>query len=280
VVGNDPNPELVAQLSQEMYNNDVLESLVLSLAKIEFEAKKDVAQIFNNLLRRQIGTRFPTVEYICKKESILFVLQKGYEAHDIALNCGMILRECIRNEPLARILLYSDQFVKYFEYVQLSTFDIASDAFATFKELLTRHKTMVADYLQTNYDTFVEHYATLLDSDNYVTKRQSLKLLGEILLDRANFHVMTRYIANPDNLKLMMNLLRHKSRNIQYEAFHVFKVFVANPNKSRPVLDILRKNQEKLVTFLGTFHMDRTEDQQFIDEKAFLIKQIQELPAV
>ena len=57
-----------------------------------------------------------------------------------------------------------------------------------------------------------------------MTKRQSLKLLGEILLDRANFKVMTRYIENEANLKTMMNLLRDKSKNIQFEAFHVFKV--------------------------------------------------------
>jgi calcium binding protein 39 len=48
--------------------------------------------------------------------------------------------------------------------------------------------------------------------------------LGELLLDRHNFNVMTRYISNPDNLKLMMNMLREKSRSIQFEAFHVFKV--------------------------------------------------------
>ena len=50
------------------------------------------------------------------------------------------------------------------------------------------------------------------------------QLLGELLLDRHNFTIMTRYISNPDNLKLMMNMLREKSRNIQFEAFHVFKV--------------------------------------------------------
>ena len=43
-------------------------------------------------------------------------------------------------------------------------------------------------------------------------------------MDRHNFTTMTRYINNPDNLKLMMNMLREKSRNIQFEAFHVFKV--------------------------------------------------------
>ena len=50
------------------------------------------------------------------------------------------------------------------------------------------------------------------------------QLLGELLLDRHNFTTMTKYISNPENLKLMMNMLREKSRNIQFEAFHVFKV--------------------------------------------------------
>ncbi len=85
---------------------------------------------------------------------------------------------------------------------------------------------MVANFLETNYDKFFENYQKLLISENYVTRRQSLKLLGELLLDRYNFTVMTRYISNPDNLKLMMNMLREKSRNIQFEAFHVFKVYI------------------------------------------------------
>ena len=50
-------------------------------------------------------------------------------------------------------------------------------------------------------------------------------MLGELLLDRYNFSVMTKYITNPDNLKQQMNLLKEKSKNIQFEAFHVFKVY-------------------------------------------------------
>lgn len=38
---------------------------------------------------------------------------------------------------------------------------------------------------------------------------------------------MTKFISNPENLKMMMNLLREKSKNIQFEAFHVFKVLFA-----------------------------------------------------
>jgi len=268
---------LLAQLSQEMYNSNLLLILIKNLHRIDFEGKKDATHIFNNILRRQIGTRTPTVEYICTAPEILFSLCKGYEQQEIALNCGAMLRECIRFEALAKIVLQSPHFYDFFKYVEVSTFDIASDAFATFKDLLTRHKMLAADFLESNYDEVFVLYEKLLHSDNYVTRRQSLKLLGELLLDRHNFSVMTKNISNPDNLKLMMNMLKEKSRNIQFEAFHVFKVFVANPNKPKPILDILLRNQDKLIDFLSKFHTDRSEDEQFNDEKAYLIKQIKEL---
>lgn len=146
-----------------------------------------------------------------------------------------------------------------------------------FEDLLTRHKLLSAEFLEQHYDRFFSEYEKLLHSENYVTKRQSLKLLGELLLDRHNFTIMTKYISKPENLKLMMNLLRDKSRNIQFEAFHVFKVFVANPNKTQPILDILLKNQAKLIEFLSKFQNDRTEDEQFNDEKTYLVKQIRDL---
>lgn len=171
-----------------------------------------------------------------------------------------MLRECARYEALAKIMIYSDDFYNFFRYVEVSTFDIASDAFSTFKvrhglqqeacrityvweifkyyffsftiylikyiseillffvqyllhykyvilffcflamiqsnnlrlfiqELLTRHKILSAEFLEIHYDKVFSHYQRLLNSENYVTRRQSLKLLGELLLDRHNFTV-------------------------------------------------------------------------------------------
>ena len=56
------------------------------------------------------------------------------------------------------------------------------------------------------------------------------------------------------------------------------EVFVANPNKSAPVTKILTQNRERLLRFLPPFLDDRTDDEQFTDEKAFLIRQIEQLP--
>ena len=87
---------------------------------------------------------------------------------------------------------------------------------------------------------------------------------------------MLRYINEPKNLMLMMNLLRDKAPSIQYEAFHVFKVFVANPDKAQGVLDILSRNHKKLISYLENFHNDR-DNEQFKNEKVIVLQQINEI---
>jgi len=93
------------------------------------------------------------------------------------------------------------------------------------QEILTKHKSLVAHYLGINFDLFFSRYNTvLMQSESYVTKRQSIKLLGEVLLDRANYNVMTAYVDRGEHLKLCMNLLKDDRKMVQYEGFHVFKV--------------------------------------------------------
>lgn len=270
---NEPNPDATTQLAQQIYHADILPLLVTNMPRLEFEAKKDVVAIFNGLLRRQIADRLTTVEYLVTREATIVTLSRSYMLPGTALQCGQILRECLRHEQLATVLLTPSgastpntnspssarqcEIWSYFDYIENSTFDIASDAFSTFRMILTLHKHLAAEFLQSNYDRFFEAYTKLLTSSNYVWKRQSLKLLGEILLDRVNYNVMSVYIKSTDNLKLMMNLLRDRSAHIQFEAFHVFKVFVANPNKEDGVRRILRTNKEKLVVYLSDFHNDR-----------------------
>lgn len=59
--------------------------------------------------------------------------------------------------------------------------------------------------------------------------------------------------------------------------FFMFQVFVASPHKTQPIVEILLKNQPKLIEFLSSFQKERTDDEQFTDEKNYLIKQIRDL---
>lgn len=73
------------------------------------------------------------MEYLTTHPAILSALMRGYDRQDLALNYGLMLRECLRHESLAQLCLESEEFYSLFDYVQLPTFDIASDAFASLK---------------------------------------------------------------------------------------------------------------------------------------------------
>ncbi|GIQ88707.1 Mo25-like protein, partial [Kipferlia bialata] len=171
----------------------------------------------------------------------------------------------------------SPAFYDLFEFLDCDVFDVTSDAFATFRAALATHKDVVSHFLTEQYDDVFGAYAQLVSSQSYATRRLSLKLLSDILLDRANFAVMTRYIRSTTNLKLIMELLRDRSQAIQFEAFHVFKIFVANPRKDPGIVRILTKNKTKLIAFLTQFQPEK-ESEQFANEKSLLIKEIGGLP--
>lgn len=48
------------------------------ITRCSSKGKKDVVHLFSNIVRRQIGSRTPTVEYISSHSQILFMLLKGY----------------------------------------------------------------------------------------------------------------------------------------------------------------------------------------------------------
>eukprot|EP00285_Hemiselmis_virescens_P015264 CAMPEP_0173385756 /NCGR_PEP_ID=MMETSP1356-20130122/8361_1 /TAXON_ID=77927 ORGANISM="Hemiselmis virescens, Strain PCC157" /NCGR_SAMPLE_ID=MMETSP1356 /ASSEMBLY_ACC=CAM_ASM_000847 /LENGTH=222 /DNA_ID=CAMNT_0014341695 /DNA_START=63 /DNA_END=728 /DNA_ORIENTATION=+ len=211
------------------------------------------------------------VQYVSDNfEDLVGILLQGYRLVEFSsFCCGQMLRECVLSAELTIEILNSPHLNELFDAVQLQQFDIAAHAFVTLELLLTSHKKTVSECLLAQYDSFFEKWKLLLTSTNYVTKRQSLRMLGNLLLDRTNFEIMVRYIADEENLKLMMNLLRDRSDAIQLDAFQVFKVFVGNPHKTKPVSDILRKNHVKLRQFIAhTLKADPNDDEFSEDRQA------------
>ncbi|KAH7040395.1 Mo25-like protein [Microdochium trichocladiopsis] len=306
----ESSPEQVYQLVQGLIEEDLLLLLAQNLSRLPFESRKDTQVIFSYVFRFRPPTASPKTDPVAlsyvvnNKPQVLLELCRGYDSKESATPAGTVLREVLKNEAVAAIILYDDGeepgsslkgvtaidrerpqsgngvFWRFFDWIDKSSFEVAADAFTTFRELLTKHKELVPRYLSINFDLFFEKYNhTLVQSNSYVTKRQSIKLLGELLLDRSNYNVMTAYVDRGEHLKIIMNLLRDDRKMVQYEGFHVFKVFVANPHKSVAVQKILLMNRDKLLNFLSHFLEDRTDDEQFIDEREFLIKQIRNMPS-
>lgn len=78
--------------------------LIVDLEKLPFEARKHFAQVYNNLMRRDLSG---FVGYVERHPEILSALVAGYENPEIALNCGTMLREvrtCVQTQSgLSRV---------------------------------------------------------------------------------------------------------------------------------------------------------------------------------
>ncbi|WJX22707.1 hypothetical protein P8452_11988 [Trifolium repens] len=275
---SEPNLDQVSQLVEEICKEDVLTLIIHKLPILGWEGRKDLVHCWTILLKQKVESNHFCVEYIEQHLELLDFLVVCYDNKEVALSSGLMLRECIKFPNLAKYILESASFVLFFKYVELPNFDVASDAFSTFKDLLTKHGNVVAEFLTAHYDEFFDQYETLLTSPNYVTRRQSIKLLSDFLLESPNAQIMKRYILEVRYLKVMMTLLTDSSKNIQLSAFHIFKIFVANPNKPREVKIILGKNKEKLLELLHNLSPGKgSEDEQFEEEKEFIINEIEKI---
>ncbi|XP_047171222.1 putative MO25-like protein At5g47540 isoform X2 [Vigna umbellata] len=241
---SEPVAEACAQLTQEFFKEDTLRLFIKCLPKLNLEARKDATQVVANLQRQQVQFKLIASDYLEKNLDLMDVLIVGYENTDMALHYGAMLRECIRHQIVAKYVLNSPLMKKFFDYIQLPNFDIAADAAATFKELLTRHKSTVSEFLSKNYEWFFAEYNTkLLESSNYITRRQAVK---------------------------------ESSKSIQIEAFHVFKLFAANQHKPADIVSIFVANKSKMLRLLEDFKIDK-EDEQFEADKAQVMKEIEAL---
>jgi len=289
--GSSVYEEESMKLTDELLGTTLLQNIIelAVCGTLPFETRKEASAVAAFILHHKAQS----LEFLkCHEELVKFLVCHyasacGEGLPDVALECGALLREAIHHTPIATLIINDLEIMNsLFNLIQEKQFDLSSDAWQTFRLLLTEPKSVAATYLENHFDLFVEKYTQLLLSDNFVTKRQSLKLLSDLLLCRANFNFMIRFTASSSCLKHIMNLCRTKSLCVQLEAFNVLKLFVANPKKSDGVIEVLSRNKIPLCAFLKRIAEGVTEEEEKSggsnrhDEAFILIANLEKLPPV
>lgn len=157
----DSLPDQVHQLVQAFILEDLLYELARSIHHLPFEGRKDTQTIFSHLLRFKppnfTGADPPVITYIVnKRPEVLIELCHGYEHSRSAMPCGTILREALKFEVVAGIILYDQSgegepairlnevepgepqtgegiFWNFFQWINQGSFEVSADAFTTFR---------------------------------------------------------------------------------------------------------------------------------------------------
>ncbi len=108
---SEPKKENIEKLCDGLLETDLLVALLDAMPLLEFESRRDIGHVYNFVLRTR---KDEAVAYIKKHDRILTTLVNGYVDTEIALNCGAILREILRNEDICVMLLNSTLFENFF----------------------------------------------------------------------------------------------------------------------------------------------------------------------
>lgn len=274
------------------FKYNLLNSLLLKFPILDFESRKNISILFTNGFGKLVDKKFLYIDYMSSKtDSIVLLLvllenSKHLPQHNVEnyLAIGSILEECIKFEQLSRFVINqnheSDVVWKLLDNCMIPQFEISTQSFILINLLFLRNTKMISNEFfnnKNNLNIFIQKINTMLKHGDYVAKRQSIKILSTMILGRGFSQLMTTYISNPENLKLIMLLLNDSSKNLQLEAFNIFKVFVANPNKPKSVCDILLANREKLVKFVSINFVD-SPDRNLKREKQYIVNVLEDLP--
>jgi calcium binding protein 39 len=157
----DSSPDQVNSLIQAIIQEDLLFELARSIRLLPFESRKDTQTIFSHILRFRPTPASdgdpPIITYIAHhRPEVVVELCRGYGHSQSAMPCGTILREALKFDVVAAIILCDESregepairlrdlllstpqsgtgiFWEFFEWIDRGSFEVSADAFTTFR---------------------------------------------------------------------------------------------------------------------------------------------------
>jgi hypothetical protein len=102
----------------------------------------------------------------------------------------------------------------------------------------------------------MEIFINLFEQDNYLAKREGMKILHEILLDKSHKKdFITYFVSEKSHLKFTMQALNDDQTAIQKEAFYLLLIFLKTSPERRGerVNGTLKRNSKPLLLFVEEF---------------------------
>ena len=144
-----------------MKREDFLVILARNIHLLPFDTRKDSQAIFSSILRfrpaNSTAEDTPALAYVVnERPEVLVELCRGYAHRESALSCGMVLKEILKHEAVATVILYDQSqekepstsfenvdlmtpqsgngvFWGFFKWIDEGAFEVSADAFTTFR---------------------------------------------------------------------------------------------------------------------------------------------------
>lgn len=121
-------------------------------------------------------------------ENTIDKLLSRFETTGMSMYYSNILKIMTNQRLLIQSFLKIEIFQRISTYVQNEVFDISSEALSLLEEILFSHNKEVVKqnqmFLEQNAEPMMEIFMNLFGQENYLAKREAMKILHEILLSK------------------------------------------------------------------------------------------------
>ncbi|CAI0383590.1 unnamed protein product [Linum tenue] len=206
---SEPNAEACSQLTQEFFREDTIRILIVCIPKLDLGSRQIAARVITNLQKQKVQGRLVAPQYMESNLDLLDILLPGYADDEIALPYGLIARELICHQVVAKYVLESEHMRNFFEYIQIETFEISSDAQATFKllgDMLLDRSNMV---VMVRYVSSLDNMRIMMNL--FREEKKSIQMEA--------FHVFKLFVANQSKPPEIIGvLIQNKNKLLRFLA--------------------------------------------------------------
>ena len=151
---DEPSPEAINLLTEIIQTNLFL-TIINRLNDLPAALRKQFTLIFDAAISIKQGRSYPLIIWINNNIQILDTLIGFYSNEALAITSGTILRLCAHHASLASQLLDKERLGTLTKYFLVTEFDVSSDSFATFRELVM-NSPISEEWLTHNYQYVVD----------------------------------------------------------------------------------------------------------------------------
>ncbi|OHT01811.1 calcium-binding protein 39-like protein [Tritrichomonas foetus] len=242
----------VEKINEMIFKENLVSKMITLMGKCD--------QVINNAISGLLQAtvlRFPDFSlpsYFKKHSKDLKKLCSYFSVIEIGSTAHIIFRACIsRSRDFAKYIFKKAYVISFFQYLVNDHFDLIGPAFATYSILLNTYIDISAEHVASNWDIYHYQFKIILHSGNYIILAYFLGILYKFLSATDCKQNMLKFIDDPENLMIVLKLLKDPKRRLSVGAYNLFKLFAINARRSMFTTSVIRNNKKLLLSILEDY---------------------------
>jgi hypothetical protein len=208
-------PDNMFKMAMETHNlNDEFAEIMMNINIFEFEDRKHVQQFITELYNQLTEVLEDTLNP--KKVEVVTTLIGKYELPGMSTFIGNLLRLHTKSNKLVDAFLNLELLDRLVKLITNPDFNIQSDAYETFKEILLFERTgenpTFDAFIIENHTALFKLFDQLEQDPNYFSKREGLKT--QYMLLARNETLRKIYTSDKERLKSIMVTVLNQNKGI------------------------------------------------------------------